>query len=183
MTEQSPFTTLIDSVERLAVDKDPLPLFDEGMDDLTDSQYHYTTSLQALQAMSRTFESMLRLHPRRLTLIAGFQRLSRFAPYRERYERLAGKAKEVYVVGVPDEEIQPWAGNVHIMIQNAHRVERNWFEVLSGRFIHLTLVAEQTEEDQHDSGYRGFYTDSRAVCEKAHAILARLGLAGQGELF
>jgi len=183
MAERTPFTDLIDSVEQLAVAKNPLPLFDGDEGDLLRAKCHFTTSVPALEAMSRTVESMLGVHPGRLTLIAGFQRLSHFRPYLPRYERLSARAKELYVIGVSDEDIQPWAGNVHILTEHAERVERNWFALLTGKAIHLALVAEQTGESQTGPTYRGFYTDSDVICRKTHAILARLGLTGQGELF
>jgi len=184
MTElTTPFSDLIAEAKALAKERNPLPLFDDVGADVLSSEYRFTGSVQTLLLMSRMTEKLATLHRRACSLYAGFQRLSSFAEHLPRYVRLAQVAKEVYVIGLPDEEIKSWAANVHIVTRNAEAVAHNWFSVVTSKKLSLALLAEEREAPGGRPHYHGFYTNSSAVAHRAVEILRHLGLIGQTTLF
>lgn len=164
------FRSLIREVKTLKQRHNPLPLFDDLHTDTIDGEYEFSTSIKTLHLVSRAIENTLKAHKRRCTLYTGFQVLSHFAGYLDRYRQLADFAKEIFIVGVADIKLTHIADNVHVMTKHAHLVRDNWFSVILGENIHMALIAEELPvPGKHN--YDGFYSNSRAVTDKALQIL------------
>lgn len=181
------FSSIIESVRRhisLAKRKksQAVPLFGD-QPEFAEGEYRFTDSLRNLLFMCRIISDAVQLEPNSCNLYAGFQRLGYFLEHKERYKKLSACAKEVYIIGVADVELSPWASNVHIVTRKANLIERYWFEIAYGRNINTSLLAEELPEQEAGSRYRGFYTTSRAMTEKLLKKLSELGIIGERELF
>ena len=164
------FKGLIKEVRAFKEEHNPLPLFEDLSIDTLDGEYQFTTSLKTLHMVSNTIENVLKIHKNRGVLYAGFQLLSHFSTYVDRYKQLAIFAKEIYVIGVADVNIEHIADNVHIMTKHSHFVKDNWIAIIVNEDVHITLLAEElAAENGHK--YDGFYSDSNVVTQKAIKIL------------
>ena len=160
------FQGLIREVKALKKYHNPLPLFEDLNIDSLDGEYEFTTSIKTLHLVSRSIENTLKLHKGKCVLYSGFQILSHFAGYVDRYKQLASYAKDIFVIGVADTKIGHIADNVHIITKHAHIVRDNWFSIISGGNIHVSLIAEELPiPGAHN--YDGFYSDSNVVAENA----------------
>ncbi len=168
------FKSLISEVRALKQNHNPLPLFNDLHIDALDADYQFTTSLQTLHLVSRTIENSLKAHKHRSVLYSGFQVLSHFTDYIERYARLAKYAKEIYIIGVADTKIGHIADNVHIVTKNAYTVRDNWISIVTDGNMHSALIAEECAAPNAHK-YDGFYTNSEVVTEKAIKILTENG--------
>ncbi len=164
------FRGLITEVRALTEYHNPLPLFEDLNIDTLDGEYQFTTSLKTLHMVSNTIENVLKIHKKRGVLYAGFQLMSHFAEYVDRYKELAAFAKDIYIMGVADVNIEHIADNVHIMTKNAYFVRDNWIAIVVNGDMHITLLAEERPSPNAHK-YDGFYSDSSVVTEKAIKIL------------
>lgn len=173
MKLNNPFHTLIKEVRALDKYHNPnLLLEDLHMDNL-DGDYHFTTSMGTLVLMSRIIEDTLKLHRKQCSLYAGFQELSRFMEYREKYERLAVYANQIFVIGIADIPVKTIADNVHVLTENADVVRENWISIVTNSEIHISLIAEEAPFGKQHERYVGFYTNSKTLTERAVGILKR----------
>jgi len=159
-----------------------LPLLGDEPE-FSDGEYRFTESLRTLLFECRIISDAVQLDPGPCQLYAGFQKLSYFLEHGIRYKKLTHYATEVYVIGVPDVEVKSWAPNVHIVTRHTELIERHWFEIVYGRTIHISLLAEEIPSPSGKSSYMGFYTTSRLMTEKILRRLARLGIVGDPVLF
>lgn len=164
------FKGLIKEVRALKIQHNPLPLFDDLQINSIDGEYQFTTSIKTLHLVSRTIENTLRVHKKKGVLYVGFQLLSHFSDYADRYKKLAEYAKEIFVIGVADAKIEDIADNVHIMTKNAYLVRDNWIAIVVNGNVHITLLAEE-QPSPNVHKYNGFYSNSNLVTEKAINIL------------
>ena len=84
------FHDLIIEVRALTESHNPSPLFEDLNVESLDGEYHFTTSRKTLLMMSKVIEDYLKLHKKRCSLYSGFQELSRFKEYCERYTEIGG---------------------------------------------------------------------------------------------
>ena len=164
------FKELIREVKALKEYHNPLPLLDDLHANSIDGDYQFTTSIQTLHFVSRTIENTLKLHKKKSTLYVGFQTLSHFKEYADRYKKLANYAKEIFVVGIGDTKIGHIADNVHIVTKHAHIVKDNWFSIITGGGPHISLIAEELPAPEHQK-FDGFYSNSIDITEKAFEII------------
>ena len=164
------FNELIREVKALKEYHNPLPLFDDLHVDSIDGDYQFTTSIQTLHFVSRTIENTLKIHKKKSTLYVGFQTLSHFKGYIDRYKNLADYAKEIFIVGIGDTKIGHIADNVHIVTKHAYRIKDNWFSIITGGDLHISLIAEELPAPEHHK-YDGFYSNSNDITEKAIEII------------
>ncbi|GJQ57359.1 MAG: hypothetical protein SCALA701_01600 [Candidatus Scalindua sp.] len=168
----NPFHQLIREVQALDKYHKPSPLLEDLDLDMFDGEYHFTTSRATLLLMSRVIEDTLKLHKKQCSLYAGFQELSRFMEFREKFVKLADHADQIFIIGIADEPIKEIADNVHILTENADIIRENWISIISNREeIHISLIAEEIPSRKQHERYAGFYTNSRVVTEKAIGIL------------
>ena len=180
---KSPFHDLIVDIQQLKDHRDPAPLFDGIDGDLLNGDYHFTTSEDTLTFMSRRIENACFADPGRCSLYSIFRRLSLIEPHLDHYRKLAEAARHVYIIGVPDVDIHPWANNVQIIRSGAERLANNWMTINISRDIHLTLLAEELPPEGDERQYVGFYTDSRALTRRIIRQLVEMDIIGQPELF
>lgn len=182
--EKSPFHDLIVDIQQIREHRDPAPLFDAIEGDLLEGDYHFTSSEATLNFMSRRIENACFADPRRCTLYSVFRRLSLLEPHIEHYHKLAEVARTIYIIGVPDIEVRPWAPNVHILTQRAEQLASNWVTINISRDIHMTLLAEELPaEGDEPRHYVGFYTDSRALTRRVIRQLMDMAIIKQPALF
>jgi len=179
----SAFHGLIEDIRRIKEHRDPAPLFGAIEGDLLNGDYHFTTSEATLNFMSRRIENACFTDPGRCTLYSVFRRLSLLEPHLDHYRRLAEAARRIYIIGVPDVEIEPFAKNVHILTERAELLRNNWVTITISRDIHMTLLAEELPPEGEERRYVGFYTDSRALTRRVLRQLVEMGIIGQPELF
>ncbi len=166
-----PFHNLIREVRDLDKYHKPDFLLEDLHLDMIDGEYHFTTSLDTLLLMSRVIENTLKLHKKQCSLYTGFQELSRFMGYRERYVELADYADQIFVIGIADVPVEKVAANVHLLTENADVVRENWISIITNKEIHISLIAEEVPSRKPHERYVGFYTNSRAATERAIGIL------------
>ncbi len=164
------FKELIMEVKALKEYHNPLPLIEDLHVNSIDGDYQFTTSILTLQFVSRTIENTLKIHKKKSTLYVGFQTLSHFKEYADRYKKLAHYAKEIFIVGMGDTKIEHIADNVHIITKHAYRVKDNWFAIIKGGGLHISLIAEELPVTG-DHKYDGFYSNSNDITEKAVEII------------
>ena len=164
------FGSLIREVKALKQYHNPLPLFNDLDADYLDGEYQFTTSIKTLHLVSRSIENTLKVHKKKCVLYTGFQVLSHFSKYIDRYKMLAEFAKEIFIVGIPDITVNHIADNVHILTKHAHFVKDNWFSIISGGNIHISLIAEEKPIPGAHK-YDGFFSNSNIVTEKAIKVL------------
>jgi len=179
----SPFHELILDIQALRDHRDPAPLFGRLDGDLLSGEYHFTTSEATLNFMSRCIENACFADPGRCSLYSVFRRLSLLEPHLDHYQKLAAVARDIYIIGVPDVAIKPWARNVHIITDDARRLANNWITVNISRDIHMTLLAEQAPAHGPRPHYIGFYTDSRALTRRVIRQLVEMSIICQPKLF
>lgn len=180
----SAFHELIEDILRLKEHRDPAPLFGAIEGDLLNGDYHFTTSEATLNFMSRRIENACLTDPGRCVLYSVFRRLSLLEPHLDHYQRLAAAARRIYIIGVPDVRVEPWANNVHIVTERAELLANNWITITVSRDIHMTLLAEELPpEEGEERRYVGFYTDSRALTRRVLRQLVEMAIIGQPELF
>ena len=180
---KSPFHDLIIDIQRLKDHRDPAPLFGHLDGDLLNGEYHFTSSEATLNFMSRRIENASFADPGRCILYSVFRRLSLLEPHLDHYRKLAEATRRIYIIGVPDVEIEPWANHVHVVTAKADALANNWMTINISRDIHMTLLAEElppTEDGERH--YVGFYTDSRALTRRVIRQLVEMGIIGQPEL-
>ena len=165
------FHDLIVEVRTLTESHDPVPLVEDLDVESLDGEYHFTTSRRTLLMMSKAIEDTLKLHKKRCSLYSGFQELSRFKEYRERYAKLAAYADKIFVIGVADAHVEKIADNVHIRTKNADIIRNNWISIIQDKNINITLIAQELTSQKHHGGYIGFYTNSKSLTEKAVNLL------------
>ena len=181
--EKPPFHDLIVDIQQIREHKDPAPLFDAVEGDLLDGEYHFTSSEATLNFMSRRIENACFADRHRCTLYSVFRRLSLLEPHIEHYHKLADAARHIYIIGVPDIEVRPWAPNVHILTHAAEKLANNWVTINLSRDIHMTLLAEQLPSDDQGRHYAGFYTDSRTLTRRVIRQLMEMAIIQQPDLF
>ncbi|HPD16631.1 MAG TPA: hypothetical protein PLE19_16880 [Planctomycetota bacterium] len=179
----SPFHDLILDIQQLRDHRDPAPLFGRLDGDLLNGEYHFTSSEATLNFMSRCIENACFADVGRCTLYSVFRRLSLLEPHLDHYHKLAAVARTIYVIGVPDLAIEPWARNVHVIADDARRLANNWITVNISRDIHMTLLAEELPAVGKHPRYVGFYTDSRALTRRVIRQLVDMSIICQPELF
>jgi len=179
---KSPFHDMIVDIQQLRDHRDPAPLFGALDGDLLGGDYHFTSSEDTLNFMSRRIENACFTDPHRCSLYSVFRRLSLLEPHLEHYRRLAESARHVIIIGRPDVAIEPWADNVQIITAGAEKLASNWVTINISRDIHMTLLAEELPADDVRR-YVGFYTDSRALTRRVVRQLVEMGIIGQPELF
>lgn len=165
------FHDLIEEVRALTELHNPIKLLGDLHMDMLDGEYHFTTSLDTLLIMSRIIEDTLKLHKKRCSLYSSFQELSKFEEHRKRYTKLADYADQIFVVGIADLPVKKIADNVHIMTRNADMVRDNWISIIQNKDIHISLIAEEVSSQNHHERYVGFYTNSKALTDKAVEVL------------
>lgn len=165
------FHDLIVEVRALTESRDPSLLFEDLHTDSLDGEYHFTTSKKTLLMMSRVIEDSLKLHKKRCLLYSGFQELTRFSEYRDRYKKLAAYAGQIFVIGIADTHVDKIADNVHILTKNADIIRENWISIIRNDTIHISLIAQEVPSRKQHQKYVGFYTNSRALTEKVVNIL------------
>jgi DICT domain-containing protein len=169
----NPFHNLIGEVRALDKCHNPNLLLEDLHMDTLDGEYHFTTSRDTLVLMSRIIEDTLRLHRKQCSLYAGFQELSRFMEYHEKYARLAGYANQIFVIGTADASVKKVADNVHILTENADIVREYWISVVTNDTIHISLIAEEVPSLKRHGKYMGFYTNSKTLTERVLSVLKR----------
>jgi hypothetical protein len=167
----NPFHDLIREVQALDEYHKPTLLLEDLHLDTLDGEFHFTTSRDTLLLMSRVIEDTLKLHKKQCSLYTGFQELSRFMEYRGRFVKLADYADQIFVIGIADEPVKEIADNVHILTENADIIRENWISIIANKEIHISLIAEEIPSRKQHERYVGFYTNSRAVTERAIGIL------------
>jgi hypothetical protein len=180
---KSPFHDLIIDIQQLKDHRDPAPLFGHLDGDLLNGEYHFTSSEDTLNFMSRRIENACFADPGRCSLYSVFRRLSLLEPHLDHYRKLAEVARHVYIIGRPDVRIEPWANNVHVVTAKAEQLADNWVTINISRDIHMTLLAEELPPEDDLRRYVGFYTDSRALTRRVIRQLVEMGIIGQPELF
>ncbi len=165
------FHNLIEEVRVLTELHNPIKLLNDLHMDMLDGEYHFTTSIETLLMISKVIEDSLKLHKKKCTLYSGFQELSKFEEHRKKYTELANNADQIYVVGIEDQSVKKIADNVHILARNADLVRENWISIIRGRDIHISLIAEEVPSMNHHERYVGFYTNSKALTDKAIDLL------------
>jgi len=180
---KSPFHDLIIDIQQLKDHRDPAPLFGHLDGDLLNGEYHFTSSEDTLNFMSRRIENACFADPGRCSLYSVFRRLSLLEPHLDHYRKLAETARHVYIIGRPDVAIEPWANNVHVVTAKAEQLADNWVTINISRDIHMTLLAEELPPEDDVRRYVGFYTDSRALTRRVVRQLVEMGIIGQPELF
>lgn len=171
MKLNNPFHGLIREVRALDKYHKPNLLLEDLHLDALDGECHFTTSQETLLLMSRVIEDTLKLHKKQCSLYAGFQELSRFVEYRERFVKLADYADQIFVIGIADKPVKEIGDNVHILSENADVIRGNWISIVTHKEIHLSLIAEEIPFRKQHERYVGFYTNSRAVTERAIGVL------------
>lgn len=179
----SPFHDLVLDIQQLRENRDPAPLFGRLDGDLLNGEYHFTSSEATLNFMSRCIENACFADPGRCTLYSVFRRLSLLEPHLDHYHKLSDVARSIYIIGVPDVAIEPWARNVHVIADDARRLANNWITVNISRDIHMTLLAEEMPSEGKHPRYVGFYTDSRALTRRVIRQLVDMSIICQPELF
>ncbi len=165
------FHDLIVEVRALTESHNPSPLFEDLNVESLDGEYHFTTSRNTLLIMSKVIEDYLKLHKKRCSLYSGFQELSRFKEHRERYEKLAEHADQIFVIGIADAYIERIADNVYLRTKNADIIRDNWISIIKNKNINISLIAQEVPTQKHHERYIGFYTNSKSLTEKAVKIL------------
>ncbi|MFP4055600.1 MAG: DICT sensory domain-containing protein [Candidatus Brocadiia bacterium] len=150
---------------------------------MLNGDYHFTTAESTLTFMSRRIENACFADPGRCTLYSVFRRLGLLEPHLEHYRKLAEAARHIYIIGVPDVPIEPWADNVHVVTAQAQKLANNWVTINISRDIHMTLLAEELPPHDDQRRYVGFYTDSRALTRRVVRQLVHMGIIGQPVLF
>jgi DICT domain-containing protein len=181
--DKSPFHDLIVDIQQVREHRDPAPLFGDLTSEILDGEYHFTSSEATLTFMSRRIENACFADPRRCSLYSVFRRLSLLEPHVEHYHKLSTAAQRIYIIGVPDVEIRPWAPNVHVLTQRAEQLAHNWVTIALSRDIHMTLLAEELPDEGTGRHYAGFYTDSRALTRRVIRQLMDMAIIKQPELF
>jgi hypothetical protein len=181
--EKSPFHDLIVTVQEIRQRRDPAPLFGDLTSELLDGEYHFTTSEATLTFMSRRIENACFTDPHRCTLYSVFRRLSLLEPHLDHYHKLSQVAQHIYIIGVPDLELRPWAPNVHLLTKRAEQLARNWITIALSRDIHMTLLAEELPPEGDARRYVGFYTDSHALTRRVIRQLMDMAIIKPPELF
>ena len=165
------FHNLIEEVRALAEFHNPAKLLNDLHLDMLDGEYHFTTSMETLHMMSRIIEDSLKLHKKKCNLYSGFQELSKFEEHRKRYTELANYADQIFVVGIEDMPAKKIAENVHILTRNADMIRENWISIIKNKDIHISLIAEEVLSQKHHERYMGFYTNSKALTDRAVELL------------
>ncbi len=165
------FHDLIKEVQALTESHNPSPLFDDLNVDSLDGEYHFTTSRKTLLMMSKVIEDYLKLHKKQCSLYSGFQELSRFKTHHERYAKLAVYADKIFVMGIADAYVDEIADNVYFRAKNADMIRDNWISIIKNKNTNISLIAQEMPTQKHHERYIGFYTNSKALTEKAVKIL------------
>ncbi len=166
------FHNLIAEVRALTELHNPIKLLNDLHMDMLDGEYHFTTSMETLLMMSKIIEDSVKLHKKKCTLYSGFQELSKFEEHRKRYTGLANHADQIFIVGIEDLPVKKIAENVHILTRNADLIRENWVSIIKNKDIHISLIAEEVPSQKHHERYIGFYTNSKALTDKAVELLA-----------
>lgn len=165
------FHDLIEEVRTLTELHNPIKLLNDLHMDMLDGEYHFTSSMETLLMISKVIEDTLKLHKKKCTLYSGFQELSKFEEHRKRYTELASYADQIFVIGIGDSPVKKIAENVHILTRNADIIRENWISIIKNKDIHISLIAEEVPSRNHHERYVGFYTNSKALTDKAVELL------------
>ncbi len=165
------FHNLIAEVRALTELHNPIKLLNDLHMDMLDGEYHFTTSMETLLMMSKIIEDSVKMHKKKCTLYSGFQELSKFEEHRKRYTELANHAEQIFIVGIEDLPVKKVAENVHILTRNADLIRENWVSIIKNKDIHISLIAEEVPSQKHHERYIGFYTNSKALTDKAVELL------------
>jgi signal transduction histidine kinase len=146
----------------------------------------------AMEVISHEIELHTAQSSSRSILFAGFQRLSRFTPQIDRYERLAQQGHQIYIFGVQDAESLSIPGVEFIFLSERHALAREWFVISISQHYFSALVSEELVQFTQVSGdffpgkklYQGIWTFSEGtVTDLVNMLLAELGLLPQPGLF
>lgn len=183
LKENNLFHGLIEEVRALTEFHNPGMLLNDLHVDMLDGEYHFTTSVNTLHMISRIIEDTLKLHKKQCSLYSGFQELSKFEEHSGKYAKLADYADQIYVIGIEDIPIRKIADNVRILTRNADIVRSNWISIIKNKNLHISLIAQEVPSQQHHERYVGFYTNSKALTEKAIELLKENKILSDGAIF
>lgn len=122
---------------------------------------------RAMTVISHEIENATLIDNAQTTIFAGFQRMSRFLPQVARYEKIATRARSIYIFGVPDVALPTLPNITYVPLKPTDQLTKEWFLVSLGRDYASALATEElTHIDDPDEKreFKGVWTfDSELV--------------------
>jgi DICT domain-containing protein len=116
---------------------------------------------RTMSIISHEIENASLVDNAQTVIFAGFQRYSRFVPQIERYQKLAQKAKHIYVFGEPDTTLPVIPNLEYVPLEPDFQLTREWFLVsYSEAYFSALATEEQTHIDDADAvrQFKGIWT-------------------------
>ncbi len=131
---------------------------------------------RTMLVISHEIENAILLDRVRARLFSGFQRMSRFVPQVERYQRIAARAESVYVFGVMDVEPPPIANVTYVPLKPSDQLAKEWFIVAEAQAYFTTLATEEVGADPTtgEAQFEGVWSFDEDMVDILHDWLTSL---------
>jgi DICT domain-containing protein len=118
--------------------------------------------------MSRAMEDVILLDGAHGRIFSSFQRMSRFLPQAERYQKLAEKAEHVYIFGEKDVEVPIIPNTTYVFLSKTDALVKEWFVVAyAPEYQSVLATRELSDIDDPDDirTFQGIWTFDRNMVD------------------
>jgi len=138
---------------------------------LESTAFRYIFSVPGMIQISHLIEDSITDNPGVADFHVCFQYISRVKPQIGRYRRVARNAKQLWLYGATDIELESLTRTNILNIDQTPLMDY-WFLVAYGPGLFKTLLAEEVKgETPHDRAYEGFFTFDPSVAYQMLSLL------------
>lgn len=153
-------------------------LDDDEADVLAD--VNYALSLAAMSAISHFIEDRAIEQGSTGHVWAGFQKLGRVRPQRERYEALVQRTAGVTIFGEPDRPCPVSGEGVRVVASAAPDVAEHWWVVSDSREFPVCLLAREATTATGARTFRGFWSSNPDLVARVVEVLENIATHASG---
>ncbi|MGF1505803.1 MAG: DICT sensory domain-containing protein [Anaerolineae bacterium] len=142
-----------------------------------DTDYSLLRHRRTMSVVSYEIENATLLDGAENVIFSSFQRMSKFLPQVDRYTRIAARADQVWVFGIPDVAVPPIPNVTYVPLEAKDQLAKEWFLVSYGPGYASALATEElTHIDDPDDmrQFRGIWTFDRRLVNVLYGWLTRI---------
>lgn len=131
---------------------------------------------RTMNIISNQIENSTLIDGAETVIFSAFQRYSKFRPQMKRYRKLAEQSKEIYIFGVPDEDLPPIENITYVPLKETDQLAKEWFLVSFGHDYFTALATEETthiDDPDHQRTFKGAWSFDIAVVSMLYDSLSQ----------
>lgn len=139
-------------------------------------KYLFVNTVSMMNTISYQIENVVMDNNLPVDFYAGFQKFSFFLRQRERYEKLAGVARRVFVFGERDEDPPIIPGVEFIELQKHENLTSEWFLVVNAPYFFTALLTREITGADELTGTRrfeGLWSHNEEILNQSYLVLSQ----------